>query len=133
MDPFSAEQAMRREAVRRRLAGERRCDICCDLGRSPRWFSKRWAVYQHNPRTEFADRSRVPLTSPSEIPEAVAHTIVSIRKTLEAAATPTTRYGLIGPRAIQGQLEDLGIDPPSLATIQRILQAGGLTHPLVHL
>jgi len=57
-------------------------------------------------------------------------TVVSLRKTLEAAATPGTRYGLIGPRAIQGRLEDLRIEPPSLATIQRILQAHGLTHPI---
>jgi hypothetical protein len=56
--------------------------------------------------------------------------VVSIRHTLEAAATPKTRYGLIGPRAIQGQLEDLHIEPPSLATIQRILQTQGLTHPI---
>jgi hypothetical protein len=48
---------------------------------------------------------------------------------LEAAATPETRYGLIGPRAIQAHLEALEIEPPSLATIQRILQSHGLTHP----
>ena len=130
MDTPSTEQDLRREAIRRRLTGEPRCDICRDLNHSPRWFSKWWAVYQQNPRTDFADRSRVPLTSPAEIPESVVQAIVSIRKTLEAAATPATRYGLIGPRAIQGQLEDLDIDPPSIATIQRILQAQGLTHPI---
>jgi len=57
-------------------------------------------------------------------------TVVSIRKRLEAAATPETRYGLIGPRTIQGQLERLHIEPPSLATIQRILQVYDLTHPI---
>ena len=130
MDTPSTEQDLRREAIRRRLTGESRCNICRDLNHSPRWFSKWWAVYQQNPRTDFADRSRVPLTAPSVIPESVVQAIVSIRKTLEAAATPATRYGLIGPRAIQGQLEDLDIDPPSIATIQRILQAQGLTHPI---
>ena len=130
MDTQSTEQTLRREAIRRRLAGEQRCDICRDLKHSPRWFSKWWGAYQQNPRTDFTDRSRAPLTSPTEIPEAVTHTIVSIRQTLEAAATRETRYGLIGPRAIQGQLKDLGIEPPSIATIQRILQAHALTHPL---
>jgi putative transposase len=48
---------------------------------------------------------------------------------LEAATTPETRYGLIGPRAIQARLEALEIEPPSRATIQRILQSHGLTHP----
>jgi transposase-like protein len=106
MDTLSTEQDLRREAIRRRLAGEPRCDICRDLKHSPRWFSKWWAAYQRNLRTDFADRSRVPLTAPSEIPEAIAQAIVSIRKTLEAATTPAMRYGLIGPRAIQGQLVD---------------------------
>ena len=128
MDTVSTEQALRREAIRRRLAGKRRSEICCDLNRSPRWFSKWWTAYQQNPRTDLADRLRVPLISPSKIPESVVQAIVSIRKRLEAAATPATRYGLIGPRAIQGQLEDLDIDPPSVAAIQRILHAHGLTH-----
>lgn len=93
MDTQSTEQDLRREAIRRRLSGEQRCDICRDLNHSPRWFSKWWAAYQQNPRTDFANRSRVPHTSPAEIPEAVAHTIVSIRQTLEAAAT-TARAGM---------------------------------------
>jgi hypothetical protein len=100
MDTPSTEQDVRREAIRRRLTGEPRCDICRDLNHSPRWFSNWWAVYQQNPRTDF-DRSRVPFTSPSEIPESVVHAIVSIRKTLEAAATPATRYGLIARALIR--------------------------------
>jgi hypothetical protein len=35
MDTFTTEQALRREAIRRRAHGERR-GICEDLGRSPR-------------------------------------------------------------------------------------------------
>ena len=43
-----------------------------------------------------------------------------------------TRYGQIGPRVIQVAVgADLQIDPfPVSATIQRILQAQGLTHPI---
>lgn len=130
MNPHTSEQDVRREAIRRRLAKEQRKEICDDLGRSTSWFDKWWAAYRQNPRTDFANRSRAPHTSPFETPDEVAQMIASIRQTLEAAATPETRYGLIGPRAIQGQLEDLGIEPPSIATIQRILQARGLTHPI---
>lgn len=130
MDTQTAEQDLRREAIRRRLAGEQRCDISHDLNRSPRWFSKWWAEYQRHPRMNFADRSRAPHTSPHQTSDEMVQTIVSIRKTLEAGATPETRYGLIGPRAIQDQLERLNMEPPSVATIQRILHAHGLTHPI---
>lgn len=130
MDTQSTDQDLRREAIRRRVQGEHRCDICRDLNRSPRWFSKWWAEYQRNPRLDFADRSRAPQTIPHRTPDKIVQAVVSVRQMLEAAATPATRYGLIGPRAIQGQLESLHIEPPSVATIQRILQTHDLTHPI---
>ena len=40
MDKTTDEHTLRREAIRRRLAGERRGDLCRDLGRSPRWLDK---------------------------------------------------------------------------------------------
>jgi len=130
MNPHTSEQDLRREAIRRRLAQESRKDICADLERSTSWFDKWWATYRANPKSGLADRSRAPHTSPSKTPEDVERAIVAIRQTLEAAASPETRYGLIGPCSIQGQLERLNIEPPSLATIQRILHAHDLTHPI---
>ena len=130
MDTFTTEQALRREAIRRRLQGERRCDICCDVGRSLCWFDKWWAEYQRNPHTDF-DRSRAPHTSPHQTPESVEQAIVTARRTLEAAQTPDTQYGLIGAHAVHGHLERLGIQPlPSDPTIQRILARYDLTHPI---
>jgi putative transposase len=126
----TSEQALRQEAIRRHLQGERRCDICRDLGRSLPWFDKWWAVYRRNPTTDFADHSRAPHISPQRLPPHIAPAVLAVRRTLEAADTPATRYGLIGHRAIQRELERLGVRPvPSLATIQRILAAHGLTHP----
>lgn len=130
MGTQTSEQDLRREAIRRRLGGEPRKTICEDLDRSLRWFSKWWAVYQRDPETDFTDGSRAPCTSPNKTPDEIVRAIVSIRRTLEAAMTPETRYGLIGPRAIQGQLDHLKLAVPSTATIQRILQAEGLTHPV---
>ncbi len=130
MDTRQANRDLRREAIRRRLEGERRCDICEDLDCSPRWVSKWWAVYQHDPTLDLADHSRAPHTSPHQTPAAIERAIVSIRKTLEAGTTPETRYGLIGPAVIQARLESLGLRPPSRATIQRILHAHDLTHPI---
>jgi hypothetical protein len=112
------------------LAGESRRDICADLGQSRRWFDKWRAEFEQDPRIDFADRSRAPHHSPHQIPNEVVRAVVTVRKTFEAAATVETKYGLIGPRAIQARLKTLGIPPPSLATIQRILQTQGLTHPI---
>ena len=64
MDTDTTEQALRREAVRRRLQGEQRRDICADLNRSPAWFSKWWAEYNQNPLTDFVDQSRAPTHRP---------------------------------------------------------------------
>jgi len=131
MDTTTDEQALRREAIRRRLGGERREDICQALGRSLRWLDKWWAEYQRDPTSDLADRSRAPHTSPTQVPDEVVTAVVQIRKTLEAANTPATRYSPIGARTIAGQLEAWGFAYiPSLPSIQRIVQAEGLTHPL---
>jgi putative transposase len=130
MDRYIFEQGLRCEAIRRQLAGEHRNEICDDLGRSTSWFDKWWAVYRDDPATDFADRSRAPHISPHATPEPVRRAVIAVRRTLEAAATPATRYGLVGPRAIQAQLERLHLPVPSTATIQRILHGEGLTHPI---
>jgi putative transposase len=131
MDTFPAEQALRQEAIRRCLAGETRIEICDALQRSPRWFDKWWAAYRRDPQTDFADHSRAPHRSPQQWPSDVVQMIVSIRRAREAGRTPETKYGFIGQRTIQADLERLGIKPPpSLAMIQRVLAAHELTHPL---
>ena len=100
MEMHTSDQDLRREAIRRRLGGEQRKAICNDLGRSTSWFDKWWVASRQHPQMDFADRSRAPHLSPTQTPTAVVQAVVSIRQTLEAAATPETRYGLIrSPRA----------------------------------
>jgi len=131
MDKTTDEHSLRCEAIRRRLAGSRRGDICRDLGRSSRWLDKWWAVYQRHPTSDLTDRSRAPHTSPTQVPADIVTAVVQIRQTLEAANTPDTRYSPIGARAIAGQLAAWRFASiPSQPSIQRILQAEGLTHPL---
>lgn len=131
METENSEQALRREAVRRRLEGESRQTICGDLHRSTRWLDKWWALYRDDPKTDFATGSRAPHVSPQQMPAHVVRAVVAVRRRLEAAATPQTRYGLIGARAIRGELERMKVKPlPSVPTIQRILAAHMLTHPL---
>lgn len=122
----TTEQDLRREAIRRRLSGERRNDICCDLGRSTRWFDKWWEEFRRNPSTDFADGSRAPLTLSSRTSQEIERLIVELRKILESSSP-----GLVGARAIWGKLVELKVKPlPSETTIQRILANHSLTHPL---
>ncbi len=131
MDSFTNEQALRREAIRRRLEGERRGAICHALDRSLRWLDKWWAEYRQNPLTDFASRSRSPHRSPQQMPTGVVQAVLALRQLLEQAATRETRYGLIGAHAIQARLKELPVSPlPSVPTIQRILAQHHLTHPL---
>lgn len=131
MTMTTSEQDIRREAIRRRLQGERRCDICRDLNRATSWFDKWWAEFRHNPHTDFADRSRAPLHSPQQMPASIVEAVLAVRQILEQATTPQTRYGLIGARAIWARLKELHLSPlPSERTIQRILAQHHLTHPL---
>jgi hypothetical protein len=131
MGTQTTEQALRCEAVRRRLQGDRVCNISRDLNRSPRWVNKWWREYCRHPDTDFADHSRVPHTSPQHLPVEIEQAIVAIRQVLEAGATPETRYGLIGAPAIWGKLRRLQVHPlPSVTTVHRVLAKYGLTHPL---
>src|SRR5919199_1160 len=131
MDTQLSEQALRREAVRRRVMGHRVCDICRDLRHSPRRLHKWWSRFQSHPDTDFADHPRAPLTCPTRLAPEVEQAIITTRRVLEAGQTPAPRYGLIGARAFKGHLERLGLKPPpSTATIQRVLARRALTHPL---
>jgi len=131
MDSNTNEQALRREAIRRRLEGESRGAICHALDRSLRWVDKWWAEYRQNPHTDFASRSRSPHRSPQQLPARVVQAVLALRQLLEQATTPQTRYGLIGAHAIWARLKQLRVSPlPSVPTIQRILAQQHLTHPL---
>jgi hypothetical protein len=122
----ASEQELRREAIRRRLHGERRKDICQDLERSPRWFDKWWSEFRSDPRTDFVDRSRAPLTVSSITTPELERLVIELRQAFESA-----NHGLIGKRAIRGKLIELKVKPlPSEATIQRMLARHELTHPL---
>jgi transposase InsO family protein len=61
-------------------------------------------------------------------------TILSIRRRLQAQATPATRYSLTGAPAILAERKALGIRPlPCERTIERVLQRNGLTAPRARL
>jgi hypothetical protein len=60
--------------------------------------------------------------------------MLSIRRRLQAHATPATCYRLIGADAILAELKALSVRPlPGRRTIERVLQRNGLTAPRVRL
>src|SRR5262245_41186987 len=128
-DEFSA----RYRAVTLRLAGQPVKGICAALGRSEVWFHKWWGRYLEAGPEGLYDLTRARLVVQRISPE-LERTILSVRRRLQAHATPATRYSLIGATAILSELQTLGIRPlPSERTIERVLERNGLTAPRVRL
>lgn len=120
----------RQFAIQWRLAGESVETICHRLKRSEKWFHKWWQRYVVEGPDGLYDLSRAPQTVVDRIPPHVERTIVSIRRRLEAHATPETRYQRIGAPTVQAELKALQVTPlPSLRTIERVLHRHGLTSP----
>jgi len=115
------EEETRKEAIVRFLKGESPKSICRDLSRSKHWFFKLLRRFQTGGLDWYKDRSRAPLSRPSQISEERRALIVSSRKRLEAEPFAQT-----GVSAIKWELRKLGADFPSDSTINRILRKEGL-------
>jgi transposase InsO family protein len=128
------ELAARQRAIRLRLAGRPVQYICSALGRSEAWFHKWWGRYLQAGPEGLYDQTRAHHHVAQRIPPEVERAILSIRRRLQAHATPATRYSLTGATAILAELKALGIRPlPGVRTIERVLERNGLTAPRVRL
>ena len=129
-DEFTARQ----RAITLRLSGRSVKSICSALGRSECWFHKWWRRYLESGAEGLYDLTRANHQVAQRIPPELERTILSIRRRLQAHATPTTRYSLIGADAILAELKALSVRPlPGRRTIERVLQRNGLTAPRVRL
>jgi transposase InsO family protein len=129
-DEFLARQ----RAISLRLAGRAVQSICAALGRGKAWFHKWWRRYLVDGPEGLYDRTRANHHIAQRIPPELERTILSIRRRLQAHATPASRYSLTGATAILAELKTLGVRPlPSERTIERVLQRNGLTAPHVRL
>jgi len=128
------ELASRQRAISLRLAGRPVKDICSALGRSEAWFHKWWGRYLQAGPEGLYDLTRAHHHVAQRIPPELERAILSIRRRLQAHATPATRYCLIGATAIRAELKAPGVRPlPGARTIERVLQRNGLTAPRVRL
>jgi len=129
-DEFTARQ----RAITLRLSGRSIKPICSALGRSEFWFHKWWRRYLESGAEGLYDLTRANHQVAQRIPPELERTILSIRRRLQAHATPATRYSLIGADAILAELKALSVRPlPGRRTIERVLQRHGLTAPRVRL
>ena len=128
------ELAARQRAITLRLAGRPVKAICAAVGRSEVWFHKWWRRYLEAGPDGLYDLTRANHHVARRIPPELERAILSVRRRLQAHASPATRYSLIGAAAIRAELKALGIRPlPCARTIERVLQRNGLTLPRVRL
>lgn len=115
-----SEEELRKEAVRRRLAGESPERIARSLGRSRRWVSK-W-VGRHEAGVEdwAAGRKRGPERAPHRTPAELEALVLAVRERL--AANP---WAQVGAEAIAWELRKLGVEPPPRRTLERIVARAG--------
>lgn len=119
-----SEEELRREAVRRRLAGESATEIAEALGRTTRWVRK-W-VARHDEQAGdqgwAESRSRAPHRSPTRTPTEIEKLILEARARL--VANPRAQYGAL---AIAWELRRLGVTQiPPARTIERVLTRAGV-------
>jgi transposase InsO family protein len=128
------ELTARQRAISLRLAGRSVKHICSALGRTEAWFHKWWRRYLQAGPDGLYDLTRANHQVAQRIAPELERTILSIRRRLQAHATPATRYSLIGSPAILAELKSLGIRPlPCERTIGRVLERNGLTAPRIRL
>jgi putative transposase len=128
------ELAARQRAISFRLGGRAVKQICSTLGRSEAWFHKWWGRYLEAGPAGLYDLTRANHHVAQRISPELERAILSVRRRLQAHATPATRYSLIGAPAILAELKALDIRPlPNPRTVERVLQRNGLTAPRVRL
>jgi transposase InsO family protein len=131
---MSDELAARHRAITLRLGGRPVKAVCAAVGRSEVWFRKWWRRYLEDGPDGLYDLTRANHHITLRVPPELERTILTIRRRLQAHASPATRYSLIGAATIRAELQRLGVRPlPCERTIERVLQRQGLTAPRVRL
>jgi len=115
------EERVRREAVLRVLSGEPAAKVAGEIDRTERWVRKWVARYDPTDEGWARDRSRAPHRVANRTPEDVERLVLEVRERL--MADPWAQVGAV---AIAWELEKLGVRPPEVWTIDRILRRHGV-------
>ena len=113
------EAEQRREAVRRRLAGESPAEIARTLGRSRQWVAK-WVRRQEAGEDDWAaGRKRGPERAPHRTSAELEALVLAVRERL--VANP---WAQVGAEAIAWERK-LAVEPPPRRTVERIVARAG--------
>ncbi len=119
------ESTLRKKAIEMYLQSKSPSLICQELGKSRPWFYKWLKRYQADPAGQwFVEESRRPHTIHSKISPEMAELVINTRKQLEK-----TPYAQIGAVSIQWEIKKLGLEPPPVWTIDRLLKKRDLAKP----
>src|SRR5262249_13596419 len=95
---------------------------------------KGWGRYLEAGPEGLDDLTRANHHVAQRIPPELERAILSVRRRLQAHATPATRYCLIGATAILAEPKGLGVRPlPCERTVERVLERNNVTAPRVRL
>jgi transposase InsO family protein len=120
----------RKLAVMQLRQGKTMPQVANDLDRSLGWVSKWKQRYKEGSWTGLKDKSRAPIQHGNQTSTKIREEIVKARLELEAEAELGKGLKYIGSRAIRTRLKQKKITPlPSIATIERVIRAAGMTKP----
>lgn len=119
---MDSEEKLRQEAVQLYLQGVSVSLIATKLSKSRQWIYKWVSRYENSSGSQwYREPSRAPLKQSGELPSDIEHAIIEVRKRL--SAKPYSQKGAI---SILYELKELGIQSPSVSTINRVLKRNGL-------
>jgi hypothetical protein len=115
---------MRRRAVELADLGWSQVAIGRELGRSREWVREWLGRYAAEGESGLVERSRRPVSSPTQLPRSVVDEILTVRDMLAG-----DRHANRGPVAVAAEIERRGqIDTvPSVASIKRVLANAGVS------
>lgn len=116
------DENLRREAVNMYLQQVSIKEISSHLGKTRQWVHKWIRVYQKSRDPDwFRSKSTAPKTHPGKTSHRIEELVISIRKRMQ-----DNIYAQKGAISILYEFERLGIVPPSISTINRILNRNNL-------
>ncbi len=121
MKGIDAEEQVRKEAIYRHLMGESPSWICRQLRKSRKWFYKWFKRYRGGNPDWFKDQPKIAHHIANRTDEGTENLIVEVRNKLA-----NIKCAQIGANAIQWEIKKLGIEPPPIWTINRVLKRKGL-------
>lgn len=116
------EEALRKQAIALHQQGKKVADIAREVDRTRQWVYKWTKRYDALSDSWSASRSHAPHKSTCKVSSIVEEQVVATRKLLDESP-----YLESGAYAIRHTMQEQGLVPPSVATINRILSKRGLT------